>query len=126
MTDTAMWTVIVSFFAPIVLAFIVAQTWPTWAKAVAAFVFSAIVGIVTALLTGSYDGLGIPSTILLSLVVSITAYSSFWSKVGITNRTGTMTTSDGVPDPGQPVAAADPDPTEISTEPVDIPDQTDG
>ena len=81
MTPTAMWAVIVGFVSPLVLNFLVNATWPAWAKALAAFGFSALVGTITAVLTGAYEGLGIPSAILLTAVVSISAYEAFWKKV---------------------------------------------
>ena len=81
MTDTAMLAVIVGFFSPLVLNFLVSVAWRQWVKALVAFIFSAIVGTITALLTGSYEGLGVPSTILLTLVVAITSYENFWKPV---------------------------------------------
>src|SRR5687768_6328895 len=81
MTDAAMWAVIVGFVSPLALNFIVSATWPAWVKAVSAFVFSAILGTVTAFIAGVYEGLGIPSMILLTLVVSITSYQNFWKQV---------------------------------------------
>jgi FtsH-binding integral membrane protein len=89
MTDTAMWAVCVGFLSPIVLNFLISAKWSATVKALAAFGFSIILGTITALLTGSYAGLGIPSAILLTMVVSITAYQSFWAKVGLSNRNST-------------------------------------
>ena len=86
MTDASMWAVIVGFFSPVVLNFILSATWQTWVKSVLTFVFSAVVGTVTAIIAGAYEGLGIPSAILLTLVVAITAYQNFWKQVGLTNR----------------------------------------
>lgn len=81
MTDAAMWAVIVGFVSPLALNLIVSATWPAWVKALIAFLFSAIVGTVTAVIAGAYQGLGIPSTILLTTVVAITAYQNFWKQV---------------------------------------------
>lgn len=76
-----MWAIVVSFFSPLVLNFLISKGWAQWVKAVVAFVFSAIVGVITALLTGSYEGLGIPAAVLLSLVVAITSYENFWKPI---------------------------------------------
>lgn len=81
MTDAAMWAVVVGFISPVVYNLIIKATWPAWAKAALAFVFSAIVGTITAIIAGAYEGLGIPSTILLTSVVAITAYQNFWKQV---------------------------------------------
>lgn len=86
MTDAAMWAVIVGFVSPIALKFIVSAAWPSWAKTLTAFLFAAVVGTITAVIAGAYAGLGIPSTILMTLVVSITAYQNFWRPIGTTNR----------------------------------------
>jgi len=87
MSDTAMWAVVVAFFTPLVLNFLINQAWRQWVKAMVAFLFSAVVGTITAILTGAYAGLGIPSTILLTLVVAITAYENFWKPVAPTMQT---------------------------------------
>lgn len=92
MTDTAMWSVVVGFFVPVVLNFIVSAAWSKPIKAVVSFAFSAVVGTVTALLAGAYTGMAIPSAILLTVVVAITAYQNFWRQVGLTNRGDSDTT----------------------------------
>lgn len=84
MTDASMWAVIVGFFIPVILNFIVSATWRPWVKSAIAFVASAVAGAGTAFFTGAYEGLGIPSTILLTFVVSIAAYSQFWKQIAPT------------------------------------------
>lgn len=84
MTDAALWAVIVGFFMPIVINFIVSATWDARKKAVVAFVASAVAGAGTALFTGAYAGLGIPSAILLTFVVAITSYQNWWRQVAPT------------------------------------------
>src|SRR6478735_2494661 len=81
MTDAAMLALIIGFLAPLVLNLIVNATWPKWAKSLVAFAFAAVAGIVTAWITGAFEGLSIVSTILLILVVSITSYQNFWKQV---------------------------------------------
>lgn len=81
MTDAALLAIVIGFLAPLVLNFIVSATWPAWAKSLAAFGFAAIAGTLTAWITGAFEGLSVISTILLILVVSITAYQNFWKQV---------------------------------------------
>lgn len=81
MGDAAMWALIVGFISPIVLNFIISALWPSWVKSLIAFGFSAVVGVITALIAGAFQGLSIVSTILLVLVVSITSYQNFWKNV---------------------------------------------
>lgn len=89
MGDAAMLSLIVGFLSPIVLNFIVKATWPSWAKALTAFGWSVLVGLATIWVTGAWNGLSIVSTILLILVVSITAYQNFWKQVAPTMQRGT-------------------------------------
>lgn len=86
MSDASMWALIVGFFSPIVLKFIVNKGWTKTVKALVAFAFSAVAGGVAAFFSGAYEGLGIPSAALLSVVVAITSYQNFWKQVGVTNR----------------------------------------
>jgi nucleoside permease NupC len=81
MGDAALWAVIVGFVSPIALNFLLKATWSDKTKSLLAFAFSAVVGTVTALIAGAYEGLGIPTTILLTAVVSISAYKGFWKNV---------------------------------------------
>jgi hypothetical protein len=81
MGDAAMLALVIGFLAPLVLNFIINATWPKWVKPLVAFAFAAVAGVITAWVTGAFEGLSIVSTILLILVVSITAYQNFWLKV---------------------------------------------
>lgn len=81
MTDAAALAFIIGFLAPLVLNFIINATWPKWVKPLVAFAFAAVAGVLTAWVTGAFEGLSIISTILLILVVSITSYQNFWLKV---------------------------------------------
>ncbi|AWY05297.1 hypothetical protein QDA01_gp63 [Microbacterium phage Cinna] len=88
MTDAAMWAVIVGFFVPVIVNFIVNAKWSPAVKSAVAFVASAVAGAGTAFFTGAYEGLGVPSTILLTFVVAIAAYSQFWKQVAPTMQRG--------------------------------------
>lgn len=79
--DAALWAIIIGFLQPIVLNFILSAKWTSRVQALAAFGFSAVVGTVTAYFTGAFDGVGITTAILLTAVVSISAYQGFWKKV---------------------------------------------
>lgn len=81
MEDAAMWALIVGFVSPLVLNFIISSKWSSRTQSLVAFAFSAVVGAVTAIIAGAYAGLGIPSAILLTFVVAIASYQSFWKKV---------------------------------------------
>lgn len=88
MNDAAMWSLIVGFFLPIIVNFIVNATWSPAVKSLVAFAAAVVVGVITAVVTGAYAGLGIPSAILLTLVVAITSYQNFWKQVAPTMQRG--------------------------------------
>ena len=81
LSNLALWTAIVSFFAPVVLDLIIQSKWSKRVQSVVAFAASAVIGVVTALFSGSFTGLNIVTAILLSFVVTISAYRGFWKNV---------------------------------------------
>jgi len=93
MTDAAMWAIIVGFVSPLALNFILSSKWSPKVQALVAFAFSAVVGAVTAIIAGAYAGMGIPSAILLTFVVAIASYQSFWKKVAPDMKRGSNDTS---------------------------------
>lgn len=80
-TDAALWAVIVGFFMPVVINLIVNAQWSSAWKSIAAFAASAVAGAGVAIFTGAYEGLGVPSAILLTFVVAISSYQNWWKQV---------------------------------------------
>ena len=80
-SNLALWTSIVAFFAPVVLDLIIQSGWSKRLQPIVAFLVSAIIGIVTALFSGAFTGVGVVTAILLAFVVTITAYKGFWKNV---------------------------------------------
>ena len=80
-SNLALWTAIVSFFAPVVLDLIIQSGWSKRLQSIVAFLVSAIIGIVTAFFSGAFTGVGVITGILLAFVVTITAYKGFWKQV---------------------------------------------
>ena len=81
MSNLALWTAVVSFFAPAVLDLIIQSRWSKRVQSLAAFAASAVIGVVTAYFSGAFTGVGIVTGILLAFVVTITAYKGFWKPV---------------------------------------------
>ena len=81
MSNLALWTAIVSFFAPVVLEIIIQSGWSKRVQSIVAFAASAVIGVVTAFFSGAFTGVGIITGILLAFVVTITAYKGFWKNV---------------------------------------------
>jgi len=81
MTNLALWTTIVAFFAPVVLDLIIQSGWSKRIQSIVAFLTAAVIGIVSAFFSGAFTGVGIITGILLAFVVTITAYKGFWKDV---------------------------------------------
>jgi hypothetical protein len=81
MEDAALLAIIIGFFSPLVLNLIINANWKSWVKSLVAFGFAAVAGVLTAWVSGAFEGLPVLSTVLLILVVSITAYQNFWKQV---------------------------------------------
>ncbi|UYL85332.1 membrane protein [Microbacterium phage Hager] len=81
MSNLALWTAIVSFFAPLVLDLIIQSGWNKRVQSLVAFLASAVIGVVTAFFSGAFNGVGIVTGILLAFVVTISAYKGFWKQV---------------------------------------------
>lgn len=80
-SNLALWTSIVSFFAPVVLDLILQSGWSKRAQSLVAFLASAVIGTVTAYFSGAFTGATVVTAILLAFVVTISAYQGFWKRV---------------------------------------------
>lgn len=97
--DTALLALVVGFFAPVVYNLIIQSGWSSRTQAIAAFLFSAVLGGLTAWVSGAFNGISILTAILLVFVVAITTYQSFWKKVTpnlkeATSKNGVYTITD--------------------------------
>lgn len=78
MTDLDMWSGIVGFAVPPLVAVFVQSAWPAWARAVFAFAVCVIGGGVTAALTGYLHGMSPARSALVVLFSALTFYRVFW------------------------------------------------
>lgn len=88
MTDLQMWELIVGFLsATFVLPVIQQPRWSVGTRAFVTFLYSIVVGLVTAYLTGAFDGVRdlrtAVSSVLFMLVTAIASYHGFAKPVGI-------------------------------------------
>ena len=83
LTDVALWSLILGFVAPIVVAFAARPTMKPWAKIGIQIVFSLVVGSITAYLYGQFTTRGLTSIILLVFGASILAYKGIWKPTGV-------------------------------------------
>ncbi len=103
MSDVAMWELIVGFLsATFVLPVIQQPSWTERTRALVTFLYSIVVGLVTAYLTGAFAGLADvragASAVLLMLVSAISTYKGFAKPTGIAQRIEISTS----PGAGQP------------------------
>ena len=80
-SNLVLWTMVVSFFSPVALDFILQSKWTDRIQSLVAFATSGIIGITTAYFSGAFSGVGIVTAVLLAFVVTISAYKGFWKKV---------------------------------------------
>ena len=78
MTDLQMWSLIVGFALPPVLAILMQQSWPDSARAVLAFVACAVAGAGTAYFDASLTGRTFVQSALVVLVSAMATYRGLW------------------------------------------------
>lgn len=78
MTDLDMWSGIVGFAVPPLVAVFVQSSWAPWARAVFAFAVCMFFGGVTAALTGYLAGVAPARAALVVLFSALTFYRTFW------------------------------------------------
>lgn len=93
--DTALLALIVGFIAPVVYNLLIQSGWSTRTQAIVAFLFSAILGGITAWVAGAFNGVSILTAILIVFVVAISTYQSFWKKVTPNLKNATSLNSAG-------------------------------
>lgn len=84
LTDTAAWALIVGFLSPLVIAAVQQPTWSNRIRALVTFLYSVIVGVITAWLNGTLDGRAVVSAVLLIFVMAISTYRGLWKETGVT------------------------------------------
>lgn len=84
LSNIEMWSLVIGFLNPIVLAIINQPTWSAPVKSFVAFVWSAIVSVVTLWLSDvKFDAQNLATTFLLIFVTTIATYRGFWKTSGI-------------------------------------------
>lgn len=78
MTDLDMWSGIVGFVAPAVVAVIVRSAWPSWARALVTLAVCVAGGGITAALTGNLEGASPARAVLVVLFTALAFYRLWW------------------------------------------------
>ena len=85
--DLTMWTAIVSFALPLLVAVIQQPRWGSKARVLVATMSSIVAGFGTVYFTSpeQFNGSTTATVILTIMVASTAVYESYWSSTGITN-----------------------------------------
>lgn len=83
LSNMDMWSLVVGFALPPLIAFISSARWPSWARALAAVVVCLIGGGVTAAVSGYYTGVPVLRAVMVTLVAALAFYRIFWRPSGI-------------------------------------------
>lgn len=83
MTNFQMWSLIVGFALPPVLAIVQQTNWSSRLKAVVAFAASAVAGAGVAYFQGDLTGRRFVEAGLVVLVTAVATYQSFWKPTGV-------------------------------------------
>lgn len=83
MTNAQMWSLVVGFVIPPLLAVVQQPSWSAKWRAVVMFVVALLAGAGTAFFTDQFEGKDVTTSVLIVLVTAIATYESFWKKTGI-------------------------------------------
>lgn len=83
MSNLEMWALVVGFFLPVVIAFLVQTGWSERLQSVAAFVVCAVAAAGTAYFQGDLTGRRFVEAGLVILVTTIATYKGFWKPTGV-------------------------------------------
>lgn len=79
MSNLVLWSVIVGFFLPLVIAVIHQPRFPEWVGVVITVVVSGIAGVVTTAIEGNLDLHNASRSVLIVLVAAIAFYKGAWN-----------------------------------------------
>jgi|SRR4029079_8456219 len=99
MSNLEMWSLIVGFFLPLAIAFVMQQHWHEQLKAVVGFVICAIAGAGTAYFQGEFTGRRFIEAGLVILVTAMATYRNFWKPTGVAPTIENKTTFTSPPAP---------------------------
>jgi hypothetical protein len=86
-----MWSLIVGFLLPPVLAIVQQTNWPDQLRAVVAFVACAAAGVGVAYFQGDLTGKRFVTAGLIVLTTALATYKSFWKPTGVAPTIETRT-----------------------------------
>ncbi len=91
MDNLVMWSLVVGFFLPLVIALIMRKAWKDDTRAMIAFVCCLIASVGTCWLNSTLNRGDLVHSTLVVFVEAIATYKAFWKKVGITQMLENLT-----------------------------------
>ncbi|QIN94358.1 hypothetical protein SEA_ABBA_29 [Arthrobacter phage Abba] len=84
--ELALWSMLVGFFSPPVIAVIQQSKWSARVQSIVAFVFYLVVGAITALLSSVFNTASLVTAVLVIFVTAANSYRELWKKTGVTGK----------------------------------------
>jgi len=83
LSDLDLWSLVVGFAMPPLIAFISSVRWPSWARALVAVAVCLVGGGMTAAVSGYYDGMSMMRAVMVTFAAALGFYRVFWHPSGI-------------------------------------------
>lgn len=83
MSNLDIWSLVVGFALPPLIAFVSSAHWPSWARALMAVIVCMVGGGVTAAVSGYYTGVPLLRAVMLTLIATLGFYRVFWRPSGV-------------------------------------------
>jgi len=100
MSNLEMWSLLVGFFMPLVIAAVQRSTWTNPVRALVALLMCIVAAFGTVWFAGEFDTNDIISSILLVLVTSIASYKGLWKPTAVAPKIEAATSPTPQPEAG--------------------------
>ncbi len=91
MSELEMWSLVVGFILPPVLALVMRKGWSDALKASVAFAACLVVAAGNAYLNNQLDLSDWVKSALITLVLAVSTYKGFWKQIGVTQKLTDLT-----------------------------------
>lgn len=97
MTNAELWSLIVGFISPMLIAVVDQPGWTRAARTAVQVAVSVVIGLATAYFAGDFTGKDVVSNILIASVAAISAYKGIFQPTGMAPRVARATSPSTVP-----------------------------
>lgn len=99
MTNLAMWSMIVGFFLPLLLAVVQQPRWPSYVRSIVMFLGCLVASAGTVILQGEFSGERWVESALLIIVTTIATYKGLWKPIEVAPAIEDATSPGTTPNP---------------------------